>query len=123
MKRSRRSRPLVRAPWAFAGFRVRPDVILLVVRWFLTIGPSSREVEVVLAERGIEVVDVHVCKRSDRTSARRFFTTSLTAHCTPTEVITVRAPPVANVIRGLIPATFHNTGKYENNRWECDHGR
>ncbi len=23
----------------------------------------------------------------------------------------------------LIPAAFHNTGQYENNRCECDHGR
>ena len=27
------------------------------------------------------------------------------------------------MIDELIPAAFHNTGQYENNRCECDHGR
>jgi hypothetical protein len=30
---------------------------------------------------------------------------------------------LANAIEGLIPAALHNTGQYENNRVECDHGR
>jgi len=30
---------------------------------------------------------------------------------------------MANAIEGLIPAALHNTGQYENNRVECDHGR
>jgi transposase-like protein len=41
----------------------------------------------------------------------------------PVEVITDRAAALANVIGELIPAAFHNTGQYENNRCECDHGR
>jgi transposase-like protein len=39
------------------------------------------------------------------------------------EVITDRPPALANVIEDLIPAALHNTGRYENNRCECDHGR
>ena len=27
------------------------------------------------------------------------------------------------MIEELIPAAFHHTGQYENNRCECDHGR
>jgi len=27
------------------------------------------------------------------------------------------------VIEDLLPAALHNTGQYENNRVECDHGR
>jgi transposase-like protein len=38
-------------------------------------------------------------------------------------VITDRAPALANVIGELVPAAWHNTGQYENNRLECDHGR
>ena len=30
---------------------------------------------------------------------------------------------MANAIEGSIPAALHNTGQYENNRVECDHGR
>ena len=37
--------------------------------------------------------------------------------------ITDRAPALANVIEDLVPAALHNTGQYENNRVECDHGR
>ena len=70
-----------------------------------------------------QVIDVYVSQRRDIASARRFFTTSLTEHGEPAEVITDRAPALANVIDELIPAAFHNTGQYENNRVECDHGR
>lgn len=55
MKRSRRSRPPVQAPSAFAGFRFPPDVILLAVRWYLRYSLSYRDLEELLAERGIDV--------------------------------------------------------------------
>ena len=45
------------------------------------------------------------------------------AHRSPVEVITDRAPALANAIDQLIPAADHNSGQYENNRYECDHGR
>jgi transposase, IS6 family len=48
---------------------------------------------------------------------------TLAAHRAPVEVITDRAPALANVIEELIPAAFRITGQYENNRCECDHGR
>jgi transposase-like protein len=70
-----------------------------------------------------QVIDVFVSKRRDIASARRFFTTALAAHRAPAEVITDRAPALANVIDELIPAAFHNSGQYENNRCEADHGR
>jgi IS6 family transposase len=40
---------------SFVGFRFRPDVVLLAVRWYLRYGLSYRDVEELLAERGIEV--------------------------------------------------------------------
>jgi transposase-like protein len=70
-----------------------------------------------------QVIDVYVSQRRDIASARRFFTTALAAHRAPAEVITDRAAALANAIEDLIPAAFHNTGQYENNRCECDHGR
>ena len=70
-----------------------------------------------------QVIDVLVSRHRDIASARKFFTMSLRAHRTPTEVITDRAAALANVIDELIPAAFHNTGQYENNRCEADHGR
>src|ERR1019366_1959408 len=40
---------------AFAGFRFPPEVILISVRWYLRYGLSYRDLEELLAERGIEV--------------------------------------------------------------------
>ncbi len=55
MKRRRPDR-LVRQPSsAFAGFQFPPEVILLAVRWYLRYGLSYRDLEELLAERGIEV--------------------------------------------------------------------
>src|SRR5881628_2518 len=45
---------------AFAGFRFPSDVIMLAVRWYLRFGLSYRDVEELLAERGIEVDHVTV---------------------------------------------------------------
>jgi IS6 family transposase len=45
---------------AFAGFRFPPEVIVLAVRWYLRFGLSYRDVEELLAERGIAVDHVSV---------------------------------------------------------------
>src|SRR3954449_8858711 len=68
-----------------------------------------------------QVIDVYVSQRRDIASARTFFTAALTVHGHPGAVITDRAPALANVIEELIPAAFHNTCQYENNRVESDH--
>jgi transposase-like protein len=153
---------------------------LVAVGWYLRYGLSYRDLEELLAERGIEVdhvtlyrwvqrftpllidaarpcrhvardrwfvdetyvkasgvwryvyravdqqgqvIDVYVSQRRDIAAARTFFTAALTVHSIPTEVITDRAPALANVIEDLIPPALHNTGQYENNRVESDHGR
>jgi len=50
--------PIVRS--AFAGFHFPPDVIVLAVRWYLRFCLSYRDVEELLAERGVEVDHVTV---------------------------------------------------------------
>ena len=55
-----RTRPAPVPRSAFAGFRFPPDVIVLAVRWYLRFGLSYRDVEELLAERGIEVDHVTV---------------------------------------------------------------
>ena len=179
MKRAHRPRPTMPLPSGFSGFRFPPEVILVAVRWYLRYGLSYRDLEELLAERGVEVdhvtvyrwvqrftpllieaarptrhlagdrwfvdetyvkvngiwsyvyravdqygrvIDVYVSARRDISSARRFFTTALSFHGDPGEVITAGAPALANVIADLVPAALHNTGQYEN-RVECDHGR
>jgi transposase, IS6 family len=57
-RRRTRQAPLPRS--AFAGFRFPCDVIVLAVRWYLRFGLSYRDVEELLAERGVEVDHVTV---------------------------------------------------------------
>ncbi len=53
--RRRRFRSVGVPTSSFAGFRFPPEVILLSVRWYLRYGLSYRDLEELLAERGIEV--------------------------------------------------------------------
>jgi IS6 family transposase len=45
---------------SFVGFRFPPDVVLLAVRWYLRYGLSYRDVEELLAERGVDVDHVTI---------------------------------------------------------------
>jgi transposase, IS6 family len=56
----RRCRRVPAARSSFAGFRFPPDVITLAVRWYLRYGLSYRDVEELLAERGITVDHVTI---------------------------------------------------------------
>jgi transposase, IS6 family len=58
MRTRPRPAPIPRS--AFAGFRFPPDVIVLAVRWYLRFGLSYRDVEELLAERGVEVDHVTI---------------------------------------------------------------
>jgi IS6 family transposase len=53
-----RRAPIARS--AFAGFCFPPEVIVLAVCWYLRFGLSFRDVEELLAERGIEVDHVTI---------------------------------------------------------------
>jgi transposase-like protein len=166
---------------AFAGFRFPPDVIVLAIRWYLRFGLSYRDVEELLAERGIEVdhvtvyrwvqrftpllaeaarpcrhavgdrwfvdetyvkvagrwryvyraidqfgqvIDVFVSPRRDAKAARRFFEQAIgTTKVAPVEVVTDRAATYPIVLEDLLPAAWHCTDRYANNRVEADHGR
>src|ERR1700730_14886407 len=55
MRFRRRRRPVEVPPSGFAGFRFPAEVILLAVRWYLRFGLSYRDLEELLAERGIDV--------------------------------------------------------------------
>jgi IS6 family transposase len=53
-----RRRSCPRSLWAgrrFVGYRFPPEVIVLAVRWYLRFGLSYRDLEALLAERGVEV--------------------------------------------------------------------
>jgi transposase, IS6 family len=71
-----------------------------------------------------QVVDVLVSRRRDANAARRFFEQAIGAtNVTPIEVTTDQAPVYPAVLEALLPAAWHRTDRYANNRVECDHGR
>jgi transposase-like protein len=156
-------------------------VIVLAVRWSLRFGLSYRDVEELLAERGVEVdhvtvyrwvqrftpllaeatrpcrhavgdrwqvdetyvkvagqwryvyraidqfgqvIDVLVSAHRDVKAARRFLQRAIgITKATPVEVVTDRAPVYPLVLEELLPAAWHSTDQYANNRIETDHGR
>jgi transposase-like protein len=60
VKHAARPRPWSPPRSAFTGFRFPAEVIVVAVRWYLHYGLSDRDVEELLAERGIEVDHVTV---------------------------------------------------------------
>ena len=71
-----------------------------------------------------QVIDVFVAARRDAKAARRFFERAVGAtKLTPLEVVTDQASAYPAVLEELLPAAWHRTDQYANNRVECDHGR
>jgi transposase-like protein len=60
MRRICRVRPALPPRSAFTGFRFPREVIVLAVRWYLRYGLSYRDVEELLAERGVQVDHVTI---------------------------------------------------------------
>lgn len=61
-----------------------------------------------------QVIDVFVSPKREITAATKFFTGALLAHGRPVEVVTDKAPALANVINKLLPNVHHNTEQYAN---------
>jgi IS6 family transposase len=71
-----------------------------------------------------QVIDVFVSARRDAKAAHRFFEQAIGAtKITPVEVTTDKAPVYPAVLEELLPAAWHRTEQYANNRVEADHGR
>ena len=71
-----------------------------------------------------QVIDVFVSPYRDAAAARRFFERAIGAtKVTPVEVTTDQAPVDPAVLKALLPAAWHRTNRYANNRVKCDHGR
>jgi transposase-like protein len=71
-----------------------------------------------------QVIDVLVSARRDAKAAHRFVERAISAtKVTPVEITTDRAPAYPAVLEELLPAAWHRTDRYANNRVECDHGR
>jgi transposase-like protein len=71
-----------------------------------------------------QVIDVLVSTHRDVKAARRFFQRAIgITMATPVEVVTDRAPVSPLVLEELLPAAWHCSDQYANNRIEADHGR
>jgi transposase-like protein len=71
-----------------------------------------------------QVIDVHISPRRDTKAAQCFFERAIgTTRIAPAEVTTDQAPVYPAVLEDLLPASWHRTDQYGNNRVECDHGR
>jgi IS6 family transposase len=70
-----------------------------------------------------QVIDVFVSPQRNAAAARRFFERAIgTTNVTPVEVVTDQAATYPIVLEEL-PAAWHRTDRYANNRVEADHGR
>jgi transposase-like protein len=70
------------------------------------------------------LIDVFVSARRDTLAAHRFFQRAIgTTKMAPVEVVTDRAATYPMVLQELLPAAWHRTEQYANNRVEADHGR
>jgi IS6 family transposase len=71
-----------------------------------------------------QVIDVFVSAHRDAKAARRFFEQAIaTTKVAPVEVVTDRAATYPMVLEELLPAPWHRTEQYANNRVEGDHAR
>jgi transposase, IS6 family len=71
-----------------------------------------------------QVIDVFISARRHATAARPFFQQAMSAtKVTPAAGTTDMAPVYPAVLEELVPAAWHRTDRYANNRVECDHGR
>jgi transposase, IS6 family len=71
-----------------------------------------------------QVIDVFVSPQRDAKATHRVFERALgAAKLTPVEVVTDQAATYPIVLDEQLPAAWHRTDRYANNRVEADHGR
>jgi len=71
-----------------------------------------------------QVIDVFVSARRDTIAAHRFFERAVgMTKVRPVEAVTDQAATYPVVLEELLPAAWHRTEQYANNRVEADHSR
>jgi transposase, IS6 family len=85
-------------------------------RWFVyetyvKVAGVSRYVYRAIDAEG-QIIDVFVSPKRYIAAATKFFAGALLAHGRPSEVVTDKAPALANVIEKLLPMAHHNTEQY-----------
>jgi DDE domain len=143
--RSRAGRPWDGAAWvaAGAGWHPRPHRERVARPWWVSSWPriipdhpsrceTTSYVKVAGRWRYVyraidqagQVIDVLVSQQRNGRAARRFFERAIgTTKVVAVEIVTDRAPTYPVVLEELLPAAWHRTDRYANNRVEADHGR
>ena len=127
--------------------RFPPDIISYAVWLYYRFNLSHRDIEDLLAERGItvsreairlwcikfgtlwravdqdgQVVDVYLQAKRDGVTAKRFFRRLLRNHVgEPRMIVTDKLRSYGVAHRELMPEVIHSTKQYENNRAEQSH--
>jgi transposase-like protein len=89
---------------------------------YVKVAGQWRYVDRVVDQFG-QVIDVFVSRCRDGKAAHRFFERALGATKSRRSRSSPRAAMYPAVLEALLPATWHRTDRYANNRVECDHGR
>ena len=85
---------------------------------------ARRFFEQAIGTTKVAPVEVVISPRRDAAAARRFVVRAIgTTNVTPVEVVTDQAATYPIVLEELLPAAWHRTDRYANNRVEADHGR
>ena len=109
---------------SYRGYRFPSEVISHAVWLYHRFSLSVRDVEDLLAERGINITyeTIRVPPRRNRRAAIRFFRKLLKTHgAIPHCLITDKLPSYQSACRTLIPSVLHCTAPYANNRVEVSH--
>ena len=119
--------------------RFPPDIISYAVWLYYRFNLSHRDIEDLLAQRGIsvsheairlwcavdqdgDVVDVYLQVKRDGAAAKRFFKRLLRSHGgEPRKIVTDKLRSYGVAHRELMPDVIHDTSRYANNRAEQSH--
>ncbi len=85
-------RPPVSDRAAFGRFQVPPEIIVLAVRWYLRFGLSYRDLEELLANRGIEVDHVTVYRWVQRFTPLLIDAATWCRHAAGTRCMSTKRP-------------------------------
>jgi putative transposase len=112
---------------AYHGYRFPPEIISHAVWLYDRFCLSYRDVEDLLAERGIivsyeTILDILVQKRKDKQAAVRFFKKLMKGQCrSARKIVTDKLPSYGAARKAIMSTSMHCDKRYANNRAEVSH--
>ncbi len=115
---------------SYHGYRFPPEIVSHAVWLYYRFCLSFRDVEDLLAKRGVivshetirQVIDILVQSRRNRHAAERFFRKLLKGQGSePRRLVTDKLKSYSAAHRAVMPSVVHDTRRYANNRAEVSH--